>query len=229
MKPNKLRSEYAIKSLYGVIIVSALFLATTIYTLSILMSPAGGFTLQSDADLYLVIVALSAFMYVAAYILCAVFFIMWFRRAYFNLHCLVPKSSLRYSEGWAAGAWFIPIFNLFGPYNIATDLFTKTESLLVDANLTTKKPARHSVKGWWWALWIISALLDQIGSKMQDSFDSDIALAGVSITIIGLLMSIVNGLVAIKMIKTYSEMEELIKQLETGNVAFQLKDGDLLD
>ena len=37
-----------------------------------------------------------------------VFFIMWFRRAYKNLHTLKARN-LKRSEGWAAGGWFVPV------------------------------------------------------------------------------------------------------------------------
>src|SRR5262245_34661257 len=37
-------------------------------------------------------------------ILTMVFFIMWFRRAYYNLHVLSGHNA-RYTEGWAAGSW----------------------------------------------------------------------------------------------------------------------------
>ena len=46
-----------------------------------------------------------------------ILFIMWFRRAYYNLHCLSWHNA-RHSEGWAAGSWFIPILSLFWPYQI---------------------------------------------------------------------------------------------------------------
>ena len=49
-------------------------------------------------------------IYLIAYIISGITFIMWFRRAYFNLHQKV--SWLNHSEGWAAGCWFVPIVNL---------------------------------------------------------------------------------------------------------------------
>jgi len=58
----------------------------------------------------------------------AVTFIMWFRRAYFNLHSRVSK--LSFTEGWAAGAWFVPIVNLGRPLNIMQELYNKTAALL---------------------------------------------------------------------------------------------------
>ncbi len=229
MKPNKLRSENAIKTLYAVMISTVLYMGALGYTFYILTSPEGQFTDSASAGVYVIMVGLTALIFFVAYILCIVFFIMWFRRAYFNLHQLVPKSRLKYSEGWAAGAWFIPIFNLFGPYQIATDLFDKSESLLVESNLMTKEPKFHAVKGWWWGLWIFSAVISQIGARMQDTINMDTLIIGVFMSILALVISIVCAYMAIKMIKNYSQMEELLKQVDTGNATFQIKNDDLLD
>ena len=43
-------------------------------------------------------------------------FIKWFRRAYCNLNRVGIATDKK--EGWAAGAWFIPIYSLFAPFQI---------------------------------------------------------------------------------------------------------------
>jgi hypothetical protein len=43
----------------------------------------------------------------------AVTFIQWFRRAYYNLH--IMENNLRFTEGWASGAWFVPSFPCLDP------------------------------------------------------------------------------------------------------------------
>ncbi|MBN2680940.1 MAG: DUF4328 domain-containing protein [Bacteroidales bacterium] len=53
-------------------------------------------------------------LYIIVYIISAITFIQWFRRAYFNLH--LKTKNLSSSEGWAAGCWFVPVLNLFKPY-----------------------------------------------------------------------------------------------------------------
>ncbi|TRX16514.1 DUF4328 domain-containing protein [Flavobacterium franklandianum] len=58
---------------------------------------------------------------IVVFILSAITFIQWFRLAYFNLHLRVNR--LSYSDGWAAGCWFMPIVNLFRPYQIMKKLF----------------------------------------------------------------------------------------------------------
>ena len=84
-------------------------------------------------------------------LICAILFILWLTRAYRNLHHLLPNSKKKYPYWFAAVAWYIPFFNLIAPYNIATDLFDKTERYLLGMGYMDLKPKYDIIKGWWWA------------------------------------------------------------------------------
>lgn len=60
----------------------------------------GGEYTMEEADLNDLREMVIGILYVIAYIVSAVTFIQWFRRAYYNLHLLVPR--LNREEGWAA-------------------------------------------------------------------------------------------------------------------------------
>lgn len=79
------------------------------------------------------------------------FFIRWFRRAYFNLHQL-NEPSLGRSEGWAAGAWFVPVLNFFLPYRIGREIWDYTQR-----SIPGKTDYRSSsLVGWWWFGFLLS-------------------------------------------------------------------------
>ncbi|MFK7758176.1 MAG: DUF4328 domain-containing protein [Flavobacteriales bacterium] len=84
----------------------------------------------------------------------AIVFIRWFRRAYYNLSI---HTTTQHSEGWAAGAWFVPILNLFRPYQIMSEMWTFTSSKLeqFSGNMSNYK---KSVVGAWWFLWVVVSL-----------------------------------------------------------------------
>ena len=89
---------------------------------------------------------------VVAYVVLGIFtFIPWFHRAYSNL----PKlgvAHLRYGTGWAIGAWFIPIFNLFRPKQIANDIDrASAPDALVTTNVWHRR-APAALLHWWWGL-----------------------------------------------------------------------------
>ncbi|MCJ8290141.1 MAG: DUF4328 domain-containing protein [Crocinitomicaceae bacterium] len=230
MKPNSLRAKNAINALYAMLFGSAMMILIGIYTAYLVSDMSLMFTTEAEYNSYLILIGIVSFVFLVIYIICVVMFIMWFRRAYFNLHKLVPSSQLKYSEGWAAGAWFIPIFNLWGPYQIATDLFSKSEALLVKHNLMEGKPNFHLIKNWWWGLWIAAGILNRISSRMDD--DIDLLLTGSIIGVIGSILAIGAGLLAIQTIKNYSKMEELLKQIPQTDGAtptMQITNDDLLD
>lgn len=97
-------------------------------------------------------------------ILSAIFFIMWFRRAYNNLHICGVKE-LPYKEGWAAGGWFVPFISLYYPYRIMNSIWSGTQSAI------RKIGERHQQEedgyiGWWWTFWIIANLIANIQTQI---------------------------------------------------------------
>ncbi len=229
LKSNTERSKLAITLLYLIMGGGVLMLMIEIWTFKILSDFESGYMFSmEDLATYDLVVIITALLYLILIIICAVFFIMWFRRAYYNLHQLKGSAGLRYSEGWAAGAWFVPIFNLFGPYQIATDLHEKTENLLIKANMIESKPAIHAVKGWWWASWITASVVNRVGTRMEE--DIDTALVGTIISMVGSIITLAAAYLAIKMIKNYHEMELMLPKLENVRSA-EVTDNnsDLLD
>lgn len=229
MKPNSLRAKNAIYSLYAMLFGSVMMILLGSYTAYLVSDTSLMFNTMEEYNSYVMTIGIVSFIYVVIYIVCVVLFIMWFRRAYFNLHALVPSTQLRYSEGWASGAWFIPIFNLWGPYQIATDLFSKSEALLMKHDLMERKPNFHAVKNWWWGLWIAAGVFSRVSSRLGDTIDQ--LMIGAVLGVIGGVIAIGAGLLAIQMIKNYSQMEELLKQVpsEGGGPTMQITNDDLLD
>jgi hypothetical protein len=86
-----------------------------------------------------------------------IFFIMWFRRAYCNLYRIgVPH--LDSPEGLAAGAWFIPIYNLFKPFAMMREICDNTTYYVQKAAPSFLSPLPQKVIGWWWAVYVSSFL-----------------------------------------------------------------------
>lgn len=86
----------------------------------------------------------------------ATVFCMWMYRSHKNLPALGAKR-LQYSPGWAAGSWFIPILNLFRPYQIMQEIWGGSDPRW----LNHAASAGSSMVGCWWALWIIGGFVSQ--------------------------------------------------------------------
>ena len=52
--------------------------------------------------------------------------LMWQHRAYANLR-LIGSGDTEHTPGWSVGYWFIPLVNLFRPYQITAEIYRRSE------------------------------------------------------------------------------------------------------
>lgn len=77
-----------------------------------------------------------------------IFILIWIYEASSNAHNF-GSSEMRFSSGWSVGWFFIPIFQLFYPYQAMKEIW------LVSFGETD---SHKGVVGTWWFLWIIVVL-----------------------------------------------------------------------
>lgn len=103
--------------------------------------------------------ALIALLQLLLYLGTGIAFLVWFRRAYRNLPALGAEA-LRFSSGWAVGAWFVPFLNLVRPKQLADDIWRASDPALPSQpGVTWKQQRVPSPLHWWWALFLASNLL----------------------------------------------------------------------
>ena len=66
---------------------------------------------------------------------------------------------LEYTPGWAVGWWFIPIANLFKPFQAMRELWKASHGG------TWRALPTWALIGWWWGVWIASSVNVWVGSK----------------------------------------------------------------
>lgn len=152
-------------------------------------------------------------VYMILFLIAGIMFIQWFRRAYFNLHMRVKN--LEYSEGWAAGGWFVPIVGYFVPYVIMKDLYTRSEAYLKEHYEGYIPWLSLTTIGIWWGLWVVSNVLSTIESIMIRTATSlDTLVLSAKISMVQSLIFIPAGLLAIKVIRNYSSTEDFLYATE---------------
>jgi hypothetical protein len=72
---------------------------------------------------------------------------MWQHRAYANLR-LIGSRDTEYTPGWSVGYWFIPIINLFRPYQITAELYRRSE--IQNAHDSIGGLSGSPLVGAWW-------------------------------------------------------------------------------
>jgi hypothetical protein len=89
-------------------------------------------------------------------LLAALLFLLWFRRAYWNLLAL-GAGRLRYTGGWAIWGWLVPLLSLVRPKQLLNDIWRAS-----DPGLSPGQPGAWrrrpvpSVLTWWWLVFLAS-------------------------------------------------------------------------
>ena len=158
VRPNAARAKTALICfciLMLFIVVAAIISA---WQFKVLSDVTAGFPLAPNITLSNLFSQSLAIIRLGMFIVCAVFFIRWFRRAYFNLYQYNPNAMF-FSEGWAAGAWFVPIMSLGRPYRIMREIWMGSRQAL-DTDPAERQPT--TLLGIWWLFWILYNVSGQI-------------------------------------------------------------------
>ena len=215
LRPNEQRGKNAIILIWIVLALEIVNLISSYMQYNLLQTIANGGIISDEVteanDTREAVVGL---IYFVAYLISGITFIMWFRRAYFNLHQRVSHLSL--SEGWAAGCWFVPILNLFRPYQIMKEIYVETKKLFTKRGLSEKVDYSTDYLGWWWTLWIISGIIGQIIFRIALNGDdsADNLLTTTTAQMFLGILGIPLALITVKIIKDYSKIEPLLAQID---------------
>lgn len=137
-------------------------------------------------------------------------FIHWFRRAYYNLRIINP-SAATLEEGWAAGAWFVPILNWWRPFSIMKEIWYGTRAAYGGA-FRTQVPDNLLVV--WWVLWVVSSILNNIANRLRLKADTvDAFQSCLILSIIGTALSMAALVCIIAIIRKFLTLEKGIAEL----------------
>ena len=209
LKPNQKRSKIASTLIWICLIVYLFSFFSSFLQYRLLTQISIGIQIADDIleqnDVREQLIMLVTFI---VNIISAVTFIQWFRRAYFNLHSLVPN--LTFTEGWAAGSWFVPMISFFRPYQIMVELYNTTIEKLEERKLIENKNFNISFLKLWWALWIFVSIIDlkRLVISRTDMIDS--LLKNTIIDMFQCIVYIPLSLLTIKVIKEYSNFENIL-------------------
>jgi hypothetical protein len=142
-------------------------------------------------------------------------FITWFFQAYKNLRRLGVQG-LRHGNGWAVGAWFVPILSLVRPKQMANEIWRGSERG-ADVTGGWKRGSVPSLVHWWWGLFLTQGLLVYFGQQStQSGYDKLTRLGGLSdgfsqiktgtnVEVVGQLVSIAAVVLAIMVVSQVTD------------------------
>jgi hypothetical protein len=154
-------------------------------------------------------------LYLLINLLSAIAFIIWFYRAYDNLHKRILNCE--FDSGWAIGSWFVPILCFFRPFNIMNELVEKTNIILTFRGIKHRK--KWFNVGLWWTFWIITHIFSLKLSYKLSSVEEVVFFT--LFAIIFSCLDIILGIITILMINRFSKNEDLLFNNEENNWLIQ--------
>lgn len=194
-----------VKAMFWVSIVTAV-----IYFLSDLMQIAllsSNFT-QAEANANDTRQGAVGVLYLIVLLITGIAFFKWTYRANVNSRGFGAQG-MEFSPGWAVGWYFIPIMNLFKPFQALKEIWQVSKNPSDWSNQNSS-----AVLGWWWALWIASGILGQITFRLEMHANSVSLLQ--TATVVSLISDVVSLLTVwllLVIVTKISNMQEiLVKQ-----------------
>jgi Domain of unknown function (DUF4328) len=112
----------------------------------------GGFVNLDQADAADAAVRWTAGLEALVFIATVVVWCVWQHRAQSNAR-LMTAGTTTFTPGWAVGWWFVPIANLFKPFQTVRELWKASLGGAGWREIRT-----WSLLGWWWGVWIAGSV-----------------------------------------------------------------------
>ncbi len=215
IRPNGQRAKWAEYILWGLLGLSFLSLISSYLQYDLLLKVEEGFYV-SDNELTLndIREGIVGITNIILYITSVIFFIRWFRRAYYNLN---SRSGTSHDEGWAAGSWFVPFLNLYRPVQIMNEIDEGNSALITRYSHESSKKNSFLI-GSWWALWILGGIIGRyiFKTSMRANTLNEL-IQSTQADMFGQLIDIPLTILAILVIRVVSKKETLLAKLEIQN------------
>jgi hypothetical protein len=215
-KPNEQRAKTAQVFLWIIVGLYALSLVSTFFEYQLINSWRNGVEVDiNSANMNDQRQRAIAVLQILAWIGSGISFIMWFRRAYYNLN---KKENMRYTDGWAAGGWFVPFLNLWRPFQIMKEMYQTANKILSVKNPFNAQPLRLDVLGIWWFAWILNNILGRISYQLTTKAESLVEFINASLfDMVATGWGLATALLAIKVVRDYASVEPLLFTEESNS------------
>ncbi|MEU0738834.1 DUF4328 domain-containing protein [Streptomyces sp. NPDC006134] len=133
-----------------------------------------------------------------------VVFIVWFHRVRSNGGVFRPDV-FTLGRGWAIGAWFVPVANLFLPHRIARQTWRASTQRGPDGSDRTAPAALLTS---WWAVWVLAAIMGRVAGKTYMAAETvDELLSAGLLGIAADLVTVAAGVLAVLFVRRLTAMQ----------------------
>ncbi|MEK0336566.1 MAG: DUF4328 domain-containing protein [Nitrosopumilus sp.] len=147
-------------------------------------------------------------LYLVAFVVTGIAFLKWIYRA--NSNCRgFDAQGMEFTPGWSIGWYFIPIANLWKPYQAMKEIWKVSKNPSNWQNETGSP-----LLGWWWALWLLSGFFGQLILRMSLRADTVSSLqASTTVSIISGIIDVPLYIIAVSLISAIiAKQENLVRK-----------------
>ena len=156
-----LRSRIAIGTLGIIAVLGVLAGFQDIYAMDVFDRAFAGTLSNSEATEFDSAFGTMGMLQLLAIILAAIAFLAWQSRSVDNVPAL-GGGTPTVTPAWSIGWWFIPIANLFKPYQVVADLYRRMAPVeRIGAGIVVV----------WWVVWMVNNLVGQLAGRLYAAAD----------------------------------------------------------
>jgi hypothetical protein len=164
-----------------------------------------GSVTQDQAESVDLFYSAASFLSLCALLVTGVVVIVWLFRARKNVDALGRGASQRRSAGWAIGAWFCPIVNLWYPFQVVDDV---RKASLEPSGSSDISPG-SSITGLWWFCYVIAEVLDYATLNLtRDSTAFDVVMVGYTVDMVSAAFYLIAGILLILIVRRITQAQE---------------------
>lgn len=218
-RPTKLLGQFVVVAL---LVLSVLTLLMGCFDVAgHLLIPgwdSGDIEMRGPAISIVLVLLLGVLAYFPLYLLCIVLFLVWIHRSAGNAHAFgTPGVSI--TPGWAVGYWFIPILNLFRPYQAIREIYRASVS--DDQNDWNRLPVPWYFPVWWFC-WVIGNLISRIELRAE-IFGDGLGPAAIPVSVSSTILGSLAGIFAAVVVRQISQLQhDRAMQLQRSATPLQI-------
>ena len=142
---------------------------------------------------------------VPVHLTCGVLLLVWIYLANKNVRALGARG-MAHTPGWCVGWFFVPIANLFMPYQAIREIHQASDP---EADALSWPNSRVSSEiGQWWGLVILCAVLGIVQLRLSLSIDRNVLVLGTWLGFCLEVLVILRGVLAIRIVRDIHSRQE---------------------
>jgi hypothetical protein len=140
-------------------------------------------------------------------------FCIWVHRANKNARALGAQQ-MQFTPGWCVGWFFIPIMNLFKPYQAVKEIYQASEPA---ASFLDWRLARvPALLGVWWGIWIASNILSNVETRLRFGSTAPTAQRILPLALLSSLSGTAAALLCLAVVRSIHRRQEAKAARQSG-------------